>query len=54
MIKRRLDRLVTFHVDSKLLNRLDAFAEKREWKRNFIIREAIKFYLGAKEKENQE
>ena len=48
--KKQFDRLINFHIDSKLLNRLDAFAKKKEWKRNFIIREAIKFYLEVKEK----
>jgi len=51
MRKKRFDRFINFHIDSKLLNRLDIFAERKEWKRNFIIREAIKFYLNVKEKE---
>ena len=50
-MKKKFDRFINLHIDSRLLNRLDTFAEKKEWKRNFIIREAIKFYLNAKEKE---
>lgn len=48
--KKQFDRKVNFHIDSKLLERLDAFAEKRGWKRNFIIREAIKKFI---ENENE-
>ena len=43
--KKQFDRLINFHIDSALLNQLDEFAEKKGWKRNFTIREAIKDYL---------
>lgn len=43
--EKMFDENVFFRIDRKLLDRLDAFAKERGWKRSFVIREAIKKYL---------
>ena len=44
-------RIITVKVDEDLLNEIDLLAMNQRLSRSDIIREAIKFYLKAKEQE---
>ncbi len=46
------DKLINFHIDNKLLRRIDLYAKQNNWRRNFIIRESIKEYLDRRENED--
>ena len=39
------DKNILFRLEKKLFDELDAFCKKRNWKKSFVIREAIKDYL---------
>lgn len=46
------DKLINFHIGNDLLERLDFFSKRKGWRRNFVIREAIKEYLDRKKIED--
>lgn len=52
MKNKLFDKLINFHIDNKLLKRIDSYAKQENWRRNFVIREAIKEYLDKKENES--
>ncbi len=53
MVEKLFDTLISFHIDSKLLNQLDNVSTKKGWKRSFTIREAIKTFLDNEKKEGK-
>lgn len=39
------DEVIYFRIEKELLDKLNAFCKKRNWKKSFVIREALKEYL---------
>jgi len=39
------DKNIIFRIEEKLFNDLDAFCRERNWKKSFVIREALKKYI---------
>jgi len=50
MVEKLFDTLISFHIGFKLLTRLDNLSRKKDWKRSFAIREAIRTFLDKEEK----
>ena len=48
------DKLINFHIDNKLLKQIDSYAKRKNWRRNFIVREAIKEYLERRKDESKD
>ena len=52
MKNKLFDKLINFHIDDNLLERLDSYTKEKNWRRNFVIREAIKEYLDRRKNES--